>query len=139
MESETRNGKNNLTRKSHRKGAEKTYRLIQNTIKLAYKLKIFQTMYDKDSLNEKFCHINDVYYIYASNIFAKIIVKYLKHKKRRFFDLGYICVYDNKAVWMAEYNRMRYDRVPLTAEEIAEECSDIKEKQRQNIKHNMTD
>lgn len=123
-----------LQEKSYQKGAEKTYRLIQNTIKLAYKLKIFQTMYDKDSLNEEFCHINDVYYIYASNIFAKIIVKYLQHKKRKFFDLGYICVYDNKAVWMAEYNRMRYDRAPLTTEEIVAECSDIKEKQKTEYK-----
>ena len=123
-----------LQEKNHQKRTEKTYKLIQNTIKLACKLKIFQTMYDKDSLNEEPCHINDVYYIYVSNILAKIIVKYLQHKKRRVFDLGYICVYDNKAVWMAEYNRMRYDRTPLTAEEIAAECSDIKEKQKTEYK-----
>ena len=35
---------------------------------------------------------------------------------------------------MAEYNRMRYDRAPLTAEEIATECSDIKEKQKTEYK-----
>lgn len=120
--------------KSYQKGAEKTYRLIQNTIKLAYKLKIFQTMYDKDSLNETFCHINDVYYIYAPNLFGKILSRYLCHKINKFYDLGNIWVYDNRAVWMAEYNGMRYDAPPLTDEKIAAECSDIKEKQKTEYK-----
>lgn len=120
--------------KSYQKGTEKTYRLIQNTIKLAYKLKIFQTMYDKDSLNETFCHINDVYYIYAPNLFGKILSRYLCHKINKFYDLGNIWVYDNRAVWMAEYNGMRYDAPPLTDEKIAAECSDIKEKQKTEYK-----
>lgn len=120
--------------KRYQRNKVKTYELIQNTIKLAYKLKIFQTMYDKDSLNETFCHINDVYYIYAPNLFGKILSRYLCHKINKFYDLGHIWVYDNRAVWMAEYNGMRYDAPPLTNEEIAAECSDIKEKQKTEYK-----
>lgn len=120
--------------KRYQRNKVKTYELIQNTIKWAYKFKIFQTMYDKDCLNNKYCHINDIYYMYAPNLFGKILSKYLCHKINKFYDLGNIWVYDNRAVWMAEYNGMRYDAPPLTDEEIAAECSDIKEKQKTEYK-----
>ena len=123
-----------LDEKKYLKTKERIYKLIQYTIKWAYKLKIFQTMYDKDILNEELYHINDVYYIYTTNKLAKIIVKYLKREIEKVFDLGYIWDYDNKAVWMAEYNGMVYDTPPSTKEEIIAECSDIKEKQKTEYK-----
>lgn len=123
-----------LDKNKYLKKQKRIYKLIQNTIKWAYKFKIFQTMYDKDRLNEEPCHINDIYYIYTTNKLAKIIVKYLQHEIQKVFDLGCIWDYDNKAVWMAEYNDMIYDIPPSTNEEIAAECSDIKEKQKTEYK-----
>lgn len=116
--------------KRYQRNKVKTYELIQNTIKWAYKFKIFQTMYDKDDLNDKDCHINDVYYIYVPNFLGRILSSYLQHRINKFYDLGDIWVYNNKAVWMAEYNGMKYDEPPVTEEEIMTECSDIKEKQK---------
>lgn len=123
-----------LDKNKYLKTQKRIYKLIQNTIKWACKLKIFQTMYYKDELNEEPYHINDIYYIYTTNKLAKIIVKYLQHKIQKVFDLGYIWDYDNKAVWMAEYNGMIYDTPPSTSEEIAAECSDIREKQKTEYK-----
>lgn len=123
-----------LDENKYLKKQKRIYKLIQNTIKWAYKFKIFQTMYDKDRLNEEPCHINDIYYIYTTNKLAKIIVKYLQHEIQKVFDLGCIWDYDNKAVWMAEYNDMIYDIPPSTNEEIVAECSDIKEKQKKEYK-----
>ena len=120
--------------RKYQKQLEKTYKLIQKTIKIAAKLKIFQTMYSKDQLNKEPSHINDIYYVYTPNKLAKIIVKYLQYKKSRFFSLGSIWDYSNKAVWMAEYNGMKYDIEPKTKEEIEEECLDIKEKQKTEYK-----
>lgn len=120
--------------KKYRKQQKNTYKLIQKAIKIAAKLKIFQTMYSKDQFNEEPSHINDIYYIYTTNKLAKIIVKYLQHEIQKFFSLGCIWDYNNKAVWMAEYNGMRYDEPPATKEEIAAECSDIKEKQKTEYK-----
>lgn len=120
--------------KKYRKQQKNTYKLIQKTIKIATKLRIFQTMYDKDRLNEEPCHINDIYYIYAPNLLGRILSKYLQHRINKFYDLGDIWVYDNKAVWMAGYNGMLYDEPPSTTEEIATECSDIKEKQKTEYK-----
>lgn len=123
-----------LDEKKYLKKRKRIYKLIQNSIKWAYKFKIFQTMYDKDRFNGESSHINDIYYIYTTNKLAKIIVKYLQHEIRKVFDLGCIWDYDNKAVWMAEYNNMRYDTPPSTNEEIVAECSDIKEKQKTEYK-----
>lgn len=123
-----------LDKNKYLKKQKRIYKLIQNTIKWAYKFKIFQTMYDKDKLNEEPYHINDIYYIYTTNKLAKIIVKYLQHEIQKVFDLGDIWDYDNKAVWMAGYNDMIYDEPPVTKEEIETECSDIKEKQKKEYK-----
>lgn len=123
-----------LDEKKYLKKQKRIYKLIQNTIKWACKLKIFQTMYSKDQFNEEPSHINDIYYIYTTNKLAKIIVKYLQHEIQKVFSLGCIWDYNNKAVWMAEYNGMRYDEPPATKEEIATECSDIKEKQKTEYK-----
>lgn len=123
-----------LDKNKYLKTQKRIYKLIQNTIKWACKLKIFQTMYYKDELNKEPCHINDIYYIYTTNKLAKIIVKYLQHEIQKVFDLGCIWDYNNKAVWMAEYNNMRYDTPPATEEDIETECSDIKEKQKTEYK-----
>ena len=48
--------------------------------------------------------------------------------------MGSIWDYSNKAIWMAEYNEMKYDIEPKTKEEIEEECLDIKEKQKTEYK-----
>ena len=123
-----------LDEKKYLKKHKRIYKLIQNSIKWAYKFKIFQTMYDKDRFNKESSHINDIYYIYTTNKLAKIIVKYLQHEIQKVFSLGCIWDYNNKAVWMAEYNGMRYDEPSSTKEEIAAECSDIKEKQKTEYK-----
>ncbi len=120
--------------KKYRKQQKNTYKLIQKAIKIAAKLKIFQTMYDKDDFNGENCHINDIYYIYTPNLLSRILSRYLQHRVNKFYDLGNIWIYNNKAVWMAEYNGMRYDEPPSTKEEIAAECSDIKEKQKTEYK-----
>ena len=101
---------------------------------IAYQEQTKQIKLYKDELNEEPYCINDIYYIYTTNKLAKIIVKYLQHKIQKVFDLGYIWDYDNKAVWMAEYNGMIYDTPPSTSEEIAAECSDIREKQKTEYK-----